>query len=84
MEQMREECTSNYLSRWFCGMDPECRMNDRQVLEAAKVNMRDKYAFVGLTAQVGSALLPSGDVLARSRCLNFLCFRDVTLKTNFR
>mmetsp|Transcript_64376 Transcript_64376/g.178258 ORF Transcript_64376/g.178258 Transcript_64376/m.178258 type:complete len:504 (+) Transcript_64376:90-1601(+) len=52
IEQMREECSSNYLSRWFCGMDPFCKMNDQAVLDAAKVNMRDKYAFVGLTAEM--------------------------------
>ena len=52
IDQMREECSSNYLSRWFCGMDPFCKNNDHAVLEAAKVNMRDKYAFVGLTAEM--------------------------------
>ena len=52
MQQMLEECSSNYLSRWFCGMDPVCSTNSREVLELAKKNMRDEFAFVGLTSEM--------------------------------
>ena len=37
--QFREECASNYLSRWFCGMGKECHedgVRSRVLLERAK------------------------------------------------
>lgn len=50
--QMIEECSSNYLSRWFCGMDAVCKEGSRRTLEKAKYNMEKHYAFVGLTAEM--------------------------------
>jgi hypothetical protein len=52
MAQMTEECSSNYLTRWFCGMDRVCGTNTRDVLEMAKTNMREEFAFVGLTSEM--------------------------------
>ena len=52
MAQMTEECSSNYLSRWFCGMDHVCGTNTREVLQLAKRNMRDEFVFIGLTSEM--------------------------------
>jgi len=52
--QFQEECASNYLSRWFCGMHPVCHRNvrSREVLERAKRTVAEGYTFVGLTSEM--------------------------------
>ena len=55
--QFREECASNYLSRWFCGMDKVCHESatekgGRALLAAAKKTVAEGYIFVGLTAEM--------------------------------
>ena len=46
--QLREECSSNYLARWFCGMDERCKSaTGQELLERARVSVARKYAVVG-------------------------------------
>ena len=53
--QFMEECSSNYMTRWFCGMDLEVCHTDRDsraMLERAMYNMAHAYAFVGIMAEM--------------------------------
>lgn len=64
-ELIREECASNYMTRWFCGMSSICKTASEEALEKAIDNIRRDYVFVGvseqmhLSMQVLKATLPS-------------------------
>ena len=62
--QLREECSSNYLARWFCGMDERCKSaTGQELLERARVSVARKYAVVGSTARMAESLALMGAVL---------------------
>jgi len=55
-EILREEC-NNYMTRWFCGMSPDCEYPPTfKTLEIAKKHVKNEYLYVGIMEDMKHSL----------------------------
>ena len=51
-----EGCTSNLMTKYFCGHAPYCSSGSKEALTVAKYNMKHKFVFVGLVEEMEVSL----------------------------
>lgn len=56
-------CAHNLLTKYFCGHQGYCRLGNKEALGQAKVNMREKFALVGLLEEMDLSLKILSQVL---------------------
>lgn len=73
-----EGCTSNLMTKYFCGHELFCKLGNREALQKAKSNLQAEFAVVGimeemiLTVQVLKVLLPTYFGLLTNENLPFI------------
>lgn len=56
LQHEHEGCTSNLMTKYFCGHARFCKLGDRQALEVAKHNLRTQFAAVGIMEEMELSL----------------------------